>query len=86
MNEIQEIKERNRRVELDKAWETSIARRGTIALITYGVATMWLYIIGNEKPLLNALVPFGGYIFSTWSLPVIKKWWMNRQVTTHTFE
>lgn len=79
MNEIQEIKERNRRVELDKAWETSVVRRGTIALITYGVATVWLYVIENENPLLNAVVPFGGYIFSTWSLPVIKKWWMKKQ-------
>ena len=81
MSEIDEIKERNRRVELDKAWETSAVRRGTIALITYGVATAWLYIIGSEKPFLNALVPFGGYLFSTWTLPVIKKLWMKKQTT-----
>ena len=78
-NNIQEIKERNRRVELDKAWETSLTRRSIIALVTYGVATVWLLIIGNEKPFLNALVPFGGYLFSTWSLPIVKKWWIVRQ-------
>ncbi len=76
---IQEIQERNRRVELDKAWETSATRRIIIALVTYAVATAWLLIIENEKPLLNALVPLGGYLFSTWSLPMVKKWWLERQ-------
>jgi hypothetical protein len=79
MDEIQEIKERNRRVELDKAWETSLIRRLTIAGVTYIVAAIWMYGIGNEKPLLNALVPFGGYLFSTWSLPFLKEWWMEKQ-------
>ncbi len=76
---IQEIKDRNRRVELDKSWETSTTRRSIIALITYALATVWLLIIENEKPFLNALVPFGGYLFSTWSLPLVKKWWIGKQ-------
>ena len=79
MNEIEEIQERNRRVELDKAWETSSTRRGIIALMTYVVAVVWLMIIGNEKPFHNALVPFGGYLFSTWSLPFVKSWWIEKQ-------
>jgi hypothetical protein len=79
MTEIEAIKERNRRVGLDKAWETSITRRTIIAFLTYVVAVTWLKIIGNETPFLSALVPCGGYIFSTWSLPVIKKWWIAKQ-------
>lgn len=78
MNDIDAIKERNRRVELDKAWETSWTRRSIIALMTYIVATTWLFIIENEHPFLNALVPFGGYLFSTLSLPVAKRWWIRR--------
>ena len=33
--EIKEIKERNKRVETDKAWETSWTRKICIALLTY---------------------------------------------------
>ena len=77
--EIIQIQERNKRVELDKAWEVSLTRRAAVAVITYVVATIWLLIIENDKPYLNALVPFGGYIFSTWSLPFAKKWWIKRQ-------
>ena len=76
--ELQAIHERNKRVELDKAWETSLTRRGIIAGMTYIVATTWLFIIHNNAPFLNALVPFGGYLFSTWSLPFVMDWWMKR--------
>ena len=76
--EIQAIQERNQRVELDKAWETSITRRALIAVLTYIVATLWLFIIENKEPFLNALVPFGGYVFSTLSLPVVKQWWVKK--------
>lgn len=81
MEEIQEIKERNRRVELDKAWETSYMRRGIIVVITYLFAVLWLTVIENEKPFLNALVPCGGYLFSTMSLPFAKRWWIKRNKT-----
>lgn len=76
---IAKIMERNRRVELDKAWELSFIRRSIIAVITYIVAVAWLYLIRNSRPFLNALVPFGGYIFSTLSLPFVKKWWISRK-------
>jgi len=73
-----EIQERNSRVELDKAWETSLTRRFIIAGATYAVAVAWLFIIENDKPFLNALVPFGGYLFSTWSLPFVRCWWIKK--------
>jgi len=61
---------------MDKAWETSWARRITIALFTYIIASIWLVIIENSQPFLNAFVPTVGYILSTLSLPIIKDWWM----------
>lgn len=73
--EVQQIKERNKRVELDKKWETSITRRVSIAIFTYIVAATWLIFIANQKPFLNALVPTGGYLLSTLSLPFIQKLW-----------
>lgn len=76
--EIEKINERNKRVELDKAWEVSKTRRGIIVVVTYLVAAMFLRIVGNQSPHLNALVPVGGYLFSTLSLPVVKQWWIDK--------
>ena len=76
MNEIEEIKNRNARVELDKAWETSWTRRLFIAVITYAIAGIWLMLINDNYPWLKAFVPSGGYILSTLSLPIIKNWWV----------
>jgi hypothetical protein len=41
--EIQRIKERNRKVEMDKAWEVSWTRRIFILAMTYIVASVWLF-------------------------------------------
>jgi hypothetical protein len=76
MKSIEEILQRNNSVELDKAWETSKTRRGIIAFATYLTAATFLKLIGNDAPLINALVPVGGYLFSTLSLPIIKRWWI----------
>ena len=76
--ELQNINERNKRVELDKAWETSSTRRGLIVSITYIVAALFMWRIGVSDPFTNALVPTGGYLLSTLSLPAIKRWWISK--------
>ena len=76
--QIREIRERNNRVEADKAWETSYFRIIFIAIITYIVAGLFLYIIGNHDFLMNALVPTIGYLLSAQSLPILKRWWIKR--------
>ncbi|MCL5666784.1 MAG: hypothetical protein M1383_03375 [Patescibacteria group bacterium] len=78
--EIKIIKERNKRVEADKAWEISWTRRIFIAIITYVVAGIWLMIIHESTAWLKALVPVAGYILSTLSLPAIKKWWISKNL------
>lgn len=75
--QVREIIERNKRVETDKAWETSKTRRLSIAVLTYAIATFFLWSIHNEGFLLNALIPTGGYLLSTLSLPWMKKVWMS---------
>lgn len=82
MIEIEEIKERNKRVELDKAWELSWTRRISIAAITYVVATIWLNVIGVPNAPLNALVPTGGYLLSTLSLTVMRNYWVRKYSNT----
>ncbi|MEK7505653.1 MAG: hypothetical protein AAB597_02050 [Patescibacteria group bacterium] len=73
--EINSIKERNIRVEVDKDWEKSFPRRIFIALITYLVVFAFLVMIEVPKPSLAALVPVGGYIFSTLSLGFLRSIW-----------
>lgn len=76
--ELSTIKQRNQRVEANKAWETSFFRIITVAIITYIIASMVLYFIGIENYLLNALIPATGYLLSTLSLPPIKRWWVKK--------
>lgn len=76
--EIADIKMRNARVEADKAWEISITRRIFILAVTYVIAGIWLVLIDNAHPWLNALVPAVGFLLSTLSLKFIKRWWVAR--------
>ncbi len=73
---IEEIQQRNFRVERDKAWEISFTRKFAIAAMTYIVMVVFLYMIGVQKPAINALVPTLGFILSTLSLPFLKKCWL----------
>ena len=77
--EIEIIKDRNFRVESDKAWETSWARKLFITVGTYIIAGIWLVIIHDNFPWLKAFVPAVGYLLSTLSLPFIKKWWIKNE-------
>ena len=72
------IEIRNKQVELDKAWETSFTRRGSIALITYVTAAIFLVqVLKHENWYLDACVPVVGYLLSTLSLPWLKTRWQN---------
>lgn len=81
--QLQAIEQRNRLVETDKAWETSLTRRAFIAFITYCTASLFLWLVGVTLPFVNALVPAGGYLVSTLSLPWIKVWWI-KKFSRHT--
>lgn len=78
--EINAIKNRNKKVETDKAWETSLFRTITISLMTYFVILLFMAAIGVNNSLVNALVPTIGFFLSTQSLPFIKKWWLKRKL------
>jgi hypothetical protein len=77
---IRTIEERNNRVTADKAWETSWLRRGLIAGITYACAAILLSVLGDSDAWKHALVPVLGYLLSTFSLPPIKKIWIERKM------
>ena len=76
--EIINIKERNKRVELDKKWETSITRKICICILTYIVVIIYSYIVRNyDNIFLSSLVPVIGFTLSTLSLKYIRKVWEN---------
>lgn len=75
-NEIDKIKERNKRVETEKAWETSWTRRVMIVILTYIVISTFFIFAGTPDPLGNAVVPSIAFILSTLSGPFIKKLWL----------
>lgn len=77
--ELGKIKERNRRVEADKAWETSWTRRIIILVLTYLVIVIFFYVAKLPKPFLNAIVPSVAFVLSTLSLSLFKKLWLNNR-------
>ncbi len=76
---IAQIEERNKRVEAEKAWETSVVRRVSIVLLTYLIMIILFYSIGSQDPMRNAIVPTLGYLLSTLSLEWIRKIWIDRR-------
>ena len=80
-NEIAKIKERNKRVELDKAWETSWTRKICICILTYIVVVIYSYLINkNNNIWLSSLVPVIGFTLSTVSLNLVRTVWEKNSI------
>lgn len=75
---IAEIEDRNRRVELEKAWETSLTRKLSIFLLTYVVMSLIFWTLGSAAYFRDAIIPTTGYFLSTLSLPLVKAVWIKR--------
>lgn len=74
--EVNKIKERNKRVETEKSWETSWTRKIMVAIMTYTVIAILFVFLGAPDPLKNAVIPSIAFIVSTLSGPFIKKMWL----------
>ena len=78
---IEEILERNKRVELDKKWETSTTRKVCIAILTYIVVIIYSFLISKTSNVfLSSLVPVMGFLLSTLSLKAVRKVWEKKNV------
>lgn len=73
------LEERNKKVELDKGWETSIERRVLLIVFTYISIGAYMWVIGVTSPWLNAVIPSLGFLLSTLTLPFFKRAWMRRK-------
>ena len=76
---LEAIEARNKKVEIEKAWETSLTRVFVICFITYILVFITMLITHIDRPLINALIPTLGFFLSVQSLPTIKKIWINRK-------
>lgn len=74
--EIEKIKERNKRVETEKTWETSWTRRIVIVILTYLVISLFFLFAGVSQPFINAIVPALAFVLSTASVPIFKNLWL----------
>ena len=76
---ILNIEERNKRVELDKKWETSKTRKISIMILTYVVVIIYSYIVKKfDNIFLSSLVPVIGFTLSTLSLKFVRKQWQRK--------
>ena len=74
--EVEKIKERNKNVEVDKAWEVSYSRRFLLTIFTYLAIGIYLEYINISDPWLNAIVPAVAFMLSTLTMPFFKKIWI----------
>lgn len=78
---VEDILERNKRVELDKKWETSKTRKICIAVLTYIIVIIYTSIISKTSNVfLSSLVPVMGFLLSTLSLKAVRKVWEKKNV------
>ena len=76
---LEAIEARNKKVELDKAWEGSWTRKLLIVLFTYATIGLYLKFIVGIDPWINAIVPTIGFLLSTLTLPFFKAIWTRNQ-------
>ncbi len=72
---IIKIEERNKKVELDKIWETSKTRKLLIVIFTYLSIALYFKYVLNVNPWINAIVPTVGFLLSTLSMSFLRRIW-----------
>jgi polyferredoxin len=76
--EILAIKRRNKRVEADKAWETSWSRVVLIFVLTYLVILLFMLLSKIDQPFINAAFSATAFTLSTLILGPVKRWWIEK--------
>jgi polyferredoxin len=77
--EIELIKNRNRKVEADKEWETSWNRKLLISFFTYLVILSFFVVAKLPNPFISALIPCIGFLLSTMTLSFAKDIFMKNR-------
>lgn len=77
--EIEKIRQRNEKVEADKAWEISLTRRILITVLTYIGIVILFFVAGLPRPFINSIVPAIAFLLSTLTLTFFKKIWLENR-------
>jgi hypothetical protein len=83
MNTEQEIKRiitRDKQRDAEEAWESSITRKVSIAIVTYIVLVPIMFALDITKPFASAVIPAVAYLLSVLGLEFIKKIWIKRKI------
>jgi len=72
---IKKLEKRNKKVEADKSWETSTFRKISVAVITYLIIVIIMYLLNFKDVFTNALIPTFGFLLSTLSIDILKKYY-----------
>ena len=75
---VSKLEARNKRVEADKAWETSLTRKVLIAIFTYLAIALYFQFVIKIDPWINAIVPTLGFLLSTLTMPFFKELWRKK--------
>lgn len=78
-DQVEKIKQRNKRVEADKAWEISKTRTAFISAATFILIYIFMLLVKAEHPFLNSLISVVAYWLSTETYSILKKWWLKRK-------
>ena len=73
---VSRIEQRNKSVELDKAWEVSISRRIILFGFTYVVVALFFVQVHIEHPWTTALEPALAFLVSTLTMPYLRTLWV----------
>jgi uncharacterized membrane-anchored protein len=76
---IELLEARNKRVDTDKAWETSWIRKILIMILTYLVVISYLHFVVHINPWINGFVPVIGYFLSTQTISIVKRRWIQKR-------
>jgi uncharacterized membrane-anchored protein len=76
---IELLEARNKRVDTDKAWETSWIRKILIMVLTYLVVISYLHFVVHINPWINGFVPVIGYFLSTQTISIVKRRWIQKK-------
>lgn len=72
---VTQLEQRNKKVESNKAWETSWTRKILVSIFTYLAIALYLKFIVGINPWINAIVPTVGFLLSTLTLSWFKDLW-----------
>ena len=72
---VEKIEERNRGVEMDKKWETSLTRQIILMIFSYLFIVIFFLVMGLQDPWINGIIAALAFMIQQLSMPFFRKIW-----------